>query len=201
MRFKVAILAADAYEHDSKLQYCVQEGKEIQKALQKMHIIDGDLELWLDFTRQQAFDLADRLKTAKHVMLFIACHAYQEKGNVLLTPTDSTRQDDDVPLERFTQNMNKHGSEGVFLCFFAACRLLKEAPPRAWDKSRLHLLMQPPRIGQAHVTFLGCALGEPMRDADLSTSFLGDLARRLKPGAVLPDLAQDIIKAQERVLF
>lgn len=201
MRFKVAILAADAYEHDSKLQYCVQEGEEIRKELPKMHIIEGDLEFLPNFKRQQAFDLADRLKSAKRVMLIIACHAYQEKGNVLLRPVDSTRQDDDVPLERFTQNMKNDGSEGVFVCFFAACRLLKEAPPRAWDKSRLYSLMQPPRIGQAHVTFLGCTLGEPMRDADLSTSFLGDLARRLKPGAILPDLAQDIIKAQERVSF
>ena len=197
MRFTVAILAADHYEHDSKLQYCVQEGEEICKALEQMDIIQGKLEFLKNFNRQQAFDLCDRLADARHVLLFIACHAYQEKGTALLRPVDSKRQDDDVPLERFIRNMDKHGADGVFVCFFAACRHFKDGPPRPWDKSRLHELVHRSTVNKGHVTFLGCAPGEPMKDTCLDKSFLGDLARSLKPKIVLQGLAQQVIKAQE----
>ena len=51
MRFRRAILAADASEHVSKLKYRVQEGEQIREALQQMDIIEGDLEFWPDFSR------------------------------------------------------------------------------------------------------------------------------------------------------
>ena len=200
MRFKVAILAANDYQNFEKLQYCVEEGEGIRKALQQMDIIEGDLEYLPDFTRLQAFELADRLQSAKRVLLVIASHGYQEKGNILFRPVDSQRQDDDVPLDRFVANVRKHGSEGVFVCFFAACRVWKDPHPRSWDRCGLHALLFPKqKVGQggAHITLLGCALGEPIKDTCNGESFLGDLARSLLPGTSLQTLAQEVIKSQE----
>ena len=115
---------------------------------------------------------------------------------MLFRPVDSQRQDDDVPLGRFIENVTKQGNEGVFVCFFAACRHLKEATHRPWDKSRLQALATAPVSG-AHVTLLGCAMGQPMRDIDIQNSFLGDLARSLRPGTILRVMAQNIIQIQE----